>query len=664
MKFIILVSLFLTFSFAKKDFYYSFIDQSGNQISQKQKQKIVDGFDAILNIRMLAKEGKIQESYAEIKALRKLNKINVLKSDIVLLYAELSLKSKTKRLVLDGAKVLEDAINSSLIHENELAKAYLLLIELKLYSNKIMDAKYFAKIVIEHFDNKQTKAYGKIYLAKIYKHSKEYKKSVKILYEILTKTENVLIATIVADELFDVYVLSEQSDKAYDLISKVLIKNIEYYSNDSYVAIEKVNKLIKANMPEFAVEILQELLLRADKPEIIEDFKFKLANTYMLMYDRTNYYLFKANELYKDILKDFPNGIYAKKAKIYVDEILMREGKISLTVMAKKYEHSESMQQKILLQELLNLKRDKKYEYILRIKKIYSKISNTIVNRFAYDNIDLIFDDVNILMIKEYLDQNKCFKLNDVLKTSRKETLIKLIKDEDTTYKFFECLIEVPNERAFNLVKNTFLRSRDAQIYLYLERMAYSLSLLDEALEFSSKVDMVNDKKILSKEFIQRFLIINEKSSSLLLEKFFAYATYNKKFIKDNEDNPIIIDFYYQYFLYLSSMNKIDEANIYLNKLYLKQNELNAHIYSPFVENELANIEKKKNNKEKAIYYLLEAVKNTRRMKANDLVKVNYDLMKLYEKVGNEDQESEYLEKCKNVKDTKDSLYKKMCDEL
>ncbi|NQY54126.1 MAG: hypothetical protein HRT42_11210 [Campylobacteraceae bacterium] len=51
-------------------------------------------------------------------------------------------------------------------------------------------------------------------------------------------------------------------------------------------------------------------------------------------------------------------------------------------------------------------------------------------------------------------------------------------------------------------------------------------------------------------------------------------------------------------------------------------------------------------------------------MKANDLVKVNYDLMKLYEKVGNEDQESEYLEKCKNVKDTKDSLYKKMCDEL
>ena len=111
-------------------------------------------------------------------------------------------------------------------------------------------------------------------------------------------------------------------------------------------------------------------------------------------------------------------------------------------------------------------------------------------------------------------------------------------------------------------------------------------------------------------------------------------------------------------------MNKIDEANIYLNKLYLKQNKLNAHIYSPFVENELANIEKKKNNKEKAIYYLLEAVKNTRRMKANDLVKVNYDLMKLYEKVGNEDQESEYLEKCKNVKDTKDSLYKKMCDEL
>ena len=664
MKFILLILLINTFIFAKKDFYYSFIDQSGNQISQRQKQKIVDGFDAILNIRQIAKNGNISQAYAEIKALMQLNKINVLNSDIIILYAELSLKRKAKRYIFDGAKILEEAINSSSIHENDLARAYMLLVELKLQSNKVPDAKYFAKIIINNFDNEKTKAYGKIYLSKVYKHTRSYKKSIRILYEILTQTNDVLVATIVADELFDVYVLSGQKDRAYDLISKVLIKNIDYYSDDSFLAIEKVNKLIKADMPEFAIEILQELLIRAKKPEVIEDFKYKLANTYMLMYDRTNYYLFKAGELYKDILNDFPNGIYVQKSKIYIDEILMREGKISAAVMAKKYVKSVSMTQKILLQELLDLKKDEKFEYILRIKKIYRKISNTIAKRFGYESIDVIFDEIHILMIKKYLEKNKCFALNKVLKSTRKETLTKLIKDEETKYDFFECLIEVPDERAFKLVKDTFLRSRDANIYLYIQRMAYSLGLLDEALEFSTKVDMVNDEKVLSKEFLYRFLIINDKNNSLLMEKFFSYATYNKNYIKENNDNPVIIDFYYQYFLYLSKENKITEANKYLNLLYLKQNEVKAHIYSPFVEIELSRLEKVKNDNKKAVDYLLESLNNTRNMKANDLVKVNYDLMKLYEILGNVSQSDDFLQRCKTVKGTKDSLYKKMCDEL
>ncbi len=664
MRLFLLSICLLSTLFAKKDFYYSFIDQSGNQISQRQKQKIVDGFDAILNIREIAKDGKIDEAYGEIKALMALNKINVLKSDIIMLYAELSLKKKTKRHVFDGAKILEKAINSSDIHEDDLSKAYMLLVELKLDSNKIKDAKYFAKIIIDNFDNEKTKSYGKIYLSKVYKHTKQYKKSIRILYEILTQTKDVLVATIVADELFDIYVLSGQKDKAYDLISKVLIKNIDYYSQDSYLAIEKVNKLVRVNMPEFAVEILQELLLRAKKPEVIEDFKYKLANTYMLMYDRTNYYLFKANELYKDILNEFPNGIYTRKSKIFIDEILMREGKISPAIMAKKYEKSESMRQKILLQELLNLKKEEKFEYILRIRKIYRTISDSIAKRFGYETMDVIFDEVHHLMIKQYLEKNRCMSLNKVLQTTRKETLIKLIKNDEIKYKFFECLIEVPYERAFKLVKETFLRSRDANIYLYLERMSHSLGLLDEALDFSAKVDMVNDEKVLSEEFLHRFVIINEKNNDLLLDKFFLYAKYNEQYIKNNENNPVIIDFYYQYFLYLSQRDKTDESLDYLKKLYFKQNEVKAYVYSPFVEMELSRNERKKNNKEEAIRYLKEALKNTSRIKNNDLVQIYYDLMKLYESLKNENQEEEFLLKCKSVKDTKDSFYKKMCDEL
>ena len=74
-------------------------------------------------------------------------------------------------------------------------------------------------------------------------------------------------------------------------------------------------------MPEYASENLKELLKRSTKEDVIEDFKFKLANTYMIMYDRTNYYLEKAKELYKDIINDYPQGMHAKDSKIYIDEI-------------------------------------------------------------------------------------------------------------------------------------------------------------------------------------------------------------------------------------------------------------------------------------------------------------------------------------------------------
>lgn len=112
-------------------------------------------------------------------------------------------------------------------------------------------------------------------------------------------------------------------------------------------------------MPEFAVEILKELLKRTDKAAAIEDFKFKLADTYMSMYDRTDKYLLLAKELYKDIINDYPNGIYFEKSKMFLDEIIMREGKLDPAVLATKYQSSESMQQKVLLQELLNDKAKK-----------------------------------------------------------------------------------------------------------------------------------------------------------------------------------------------------------------------------------------------------------------------------------------------------------------
>lgn len=664
MRYLLILIFVFSFSAAQKDFYYGFINSSGAQISQKRLQEISEGFDIIKHARKLSKEGKVNEAYTQINNFKAQNQIKVLDSDIMILYAELALKKGSKRIILEASVDLENAINNSKIVEEDLARAYMILVELKLTVNKSKDAKYFANIIIKNFDNPITKAYGKIFLAKVYRHQAEYKKAIRVLYEVLTKTTDVLVATIVADELFDVYILDNQREKANELIKKVLKRNMDYYADDSFLALKKVNRLIKADMPKFAVEILKELLGRTKKKSSIEDFKYKLANTYMGMYDGTDKYLTMAKELYKDIIGDFPKGIYHKKSKMYLDEILMREGKIKPSTLSAKYKSSESMQQKILLQELLNAKKAKKFSVILKSKRIYRGISSSITKRFGYDSLYEIFDEVHIDMINQYLDEGKCFLLNKALDNSRHETLVKLIRDEKTKDNFFECVIEVPNEKIYTLTKETFNKSRDAKLYLYLERLAYALGFYNEAEGFSAKVEMVDDQKILSEEFLYRYLVLRAKEDSILLDKYFNYAFNNKQFIEDNKENPVIVDFYYQYYLYLVKIEEFDEANDILRKLYAKQNELNAHVYSPFVELELGKLEKTQNNNQKAINLLLDALNYTRRIKPNELVQVYYEITKLYESFGNQLKKEEFLNKCKDVENTKDSLYKRMCSEM
>ena len=654
----------LNLSYANKDFYYSFIDASGKQITEEKKQQINDGFDILQNARILAKDGKIDDAYVQVKNFKEKNKLNILVSDTTLLYAELALKKQTKRILIDASAELEIAINSSKINQYDLAKAYMLLVELKLEINKIEEAKYFAQIIIDNFDDELTKTYGKVSLAKIYKYQKDYTKATKYLYEILSTTKDKIVATVVADELFDVYILDGKNDKANELIRQVLRTNIEFYTNDSYLANKKINKLIKAGMPDHAVEILKELLKKTTKEDVIEDFKFKLANTYMLMFDNTNYYLELAKDLYKDILNDYPIGIYSKSARMYMDEILMRQGFLSPTSISSKYPDDEAMQQKALLQELINYKNEKKYELILKTEKVYNKISNEIVKRFGYKDISEIYDEVNIELIKEYLARGKCSEINNILQTSRNETLLKLIEDDSVKYIFFECLVELPYEKAYLQIKDTFSKTRDANIYLYLEKMAYNLGLVDEAFDFSAKVEMIDDKKVLANEFLFRYQMLKQKEDALAMEKFFLYANTNPNFIKANENNPMIIDFYHDYYLDLLKNNNTSLANEILNKLYNKQKDVKAYVYSPFVETELARIAKELNNNQKSVDLLLESLQHTRKLEPNDQVKIYYDILNLYDSLGNKNKKTEYILKCKEVKDSVDSLYKKMCDEM
>ena len=658
--------------YGKKDFYYSFVGDDLSQISQLKKDKIQDGMARIQEIKRFMSEGQIEQALKQVELFRNSNKIDMLKSELILLNCEILYKLQTKKRALEANLILEKAINNSQISQANLLDAYKLLVLIKIKINKIKEGKYYAKKIEENFDDPVSKVYGKIATAQIFTKTRSYRKAIKILKKELINTTSLDVATIVADELYDAYILNKQKDKAYELVEKVLKKNIDYYANDSYKALKKVKKLIKSDMPKLAIQIIKRLLDNATQSDSIDNFKFILANTYMDLAGYEPEYMPKAKKIFEELIQVKKENKFFKRSKMYLDEIIMREGKFDPQMIAAKYSGVESMQYKALMQELLNSIKDEKYEQIIRMKKIYSSIYEPIVNRFGYDSISQVYTIVNSKIIKYYLQTNQCQQLNNVLKSVSDESLLLLIEDKNATKNLFNCMIELPENRTYTIAKNVYSKAKNGDVYLYLEEIALLLNKDKDAFALSQKLDMIGDPALLSKEFLFRFLIYGKKNSEYSMEKFFEYARKNQEFIYNNQDNPVIIDFYYQYYLYLSKQQEEEDAFNILNKLYDKQKEMNARVYSPFVEMELARFAKLDDKYDLALKYLKDGLKLkrirdgksvNRDIKKDDLAHIYYEMAKIYEYKNKKNKYKNMIKRCKNLKDT-NSFYKKMCDKL
>jgi len=663
LKKILLICLILVINLSSKDFYYSFIKSDKSQISEYDKKNILSGNYKLQTIKRLIREGQLEDAYKRILKFREKNKIKLLDSTAILIYSDILYKKGGTTNGRKAVTLLEQSINNSTLHRGDLLEAYKLLVLLNLKINKPKDAVYYAKSIGETFDDPMSKAFSKIALAQIDIYQRRYKKAIRVLYKILVQTRDIKVATVVADELYDVYILDKQDKKAYNLVQKVLSKNIQYYANDSYLALKKVDKLIKANMPEFAIKILKMLLDKAIEPKSIDRFKFKLANTYMRIAGKNTKYMLKAKELYKDLLARKKKIIYYKEVRMALDEILMREGKLIPSKVAEKYYNSESMSQKTLLQELLNYVKEKKYGYIQKIKKVYKGISNTTAQRFGYKNITKIFDEINAQMIKFYLNNNKCIELSEVLYLVSDGSIKDLIKNKRSRDKFFDCLSEVPDARSYKIVKQALEKTKDSNVYFSLEKIALLLNKVDDAYEYVQKIDMLNDDKIKQKEFLYRFMVYGKLNSTLSIKQFFRYTNKHPDYIEINDNNPMIIDFYYQYYLFLQENKKDIKALEILHKLYNKQKSMKAYVYSPFVELELSKEAKLDDNYTKALIYLKSALENMRKISPNDYTNIYYEMAKLYEKLDKKERYKDIIFKCKNIKGAT-NMYKKMCDKL
>lgn len=663
MKYLLFFILLCSTLYGKKDFYYSFIDSKKDQIEQGQKNKIILGNDKLKAIDKLVKEGKIDDALEIMVAFRESNRIDILKSTIELLYSEILYKTGTKKNLMEGAKVLERAINTSVINEGDLLEANVLLVKLLVHINKVQEAKYYAESIKNIFKDPFSLAYGKISEAYIDTQGKQYSKAISTLYNILLQTDNLKIATVVADELYDVYILNGQKDKAYELASKVLQRNIDYYANDSYLALIKVDKLLKADMPFLAIKILNALLEKSTDKDSITDFKFRLANTYMSINTTSLEYIGKAKEYYKDLIGDSNDNKYKKESKVLLDEILLREGQITPSIIIAKYKGNEGMQDKAMLQELLNFATKNDYETITKYKKVYKTIKISTANRFGYKDIKSIFAMIDTQMIKYYLDNNKCKEINELFKVLDAFSIKKIINESNQSIGVLNCMLEDPNKDTFNPVNDTLKETKDGMAYILLERIAYMLGDYNKALEISQKIDMLNDDNIKSIEFLDRFLLYGAMNNSFSMDKFFSYAKDHPKYIEQNKENPPIIDFYYHYYLYLLKDNKENEAKKILKKLYTTQKEMKVFVYSPYVELQMAMEAKLNDNYNGALKLLDEGLKNPRRVKPNDLVQLYYQKAQLYKIKKQVNLYQDMIDKCKSV-DKADNLYKDMCNKL
>ena len=96
-----------------------------------------------------------------------------------------------------------------------------------------------------------------------------------------------------------------------------------------------------------------------------------------------------------------------------------------------------------------------------------------------------------------------------------------------------------------------------------MEKIALLLDKANDVYEFTQKIDMLNYEKINEEEFLYSFLVYGKLNNQTSMEQFFRYTMKHPTYIDKNENNPLIIDFYYQYYLYLQKQNEIKKLQIY-----------------------------------------------------------------------------------------------------
>jgi predicted negative regulator of RcsB-dependent stress response len=654
---IFLIVVFFSLLCAKESYHFGLINDEGTQIRDKQKEDIINTELSLKKINLLLKDGHITDAHKMMLKFKQKKYPAMFRSYATLLECEILLNRPGKRFAYQAGDILEDAIKKSLINENDLPNAYLLLVNIKLSLNKTKEANYFAAKLMQTYENHpRLFAYGEIARARILMHQSKYKASERVLSRILTKTKDKFVAIKASNLLFSVYILQKQDDKAYNLIQQVLEQDLSYYEEHRAEALELSHRLTKVGMTDLSIKVLQRLVELATLPTSIEQYKFELADTYLAHGD-----LRQAKDLFTDITYKYPQTQYLEKIKIALDEILLREGKLDIEILKRKYRNSTSMKQKIMLKELLNLIRDERFEEIDERKSYFNQINPSIVKRFGYKNLDQIYAMAQKLTLKKYLKEEECAKVKTVLQSASPLIFDVLVDDNVTRPQLFSCLIEEPFEEGYEKVVYLYKDTKDARIIHQLEKIAYSIKNYEDAYKFSRQIEFLNDILVMQEELFDKFLIYRSFRSPAIKDEFYRYVELHPVIIEANLQEPMIVDIFYNYAMYLKMKKRDKKIYRSLLNLYHAQMSLNIRVYSPFVEIELAKYHMKNLEFDKAQKVLYEAL-DVKHIRPKDTDRVYYELSKLFKQTGEYKKYNFALDKCQNSTD--DNMWNKLCKKM
>jgi len=281
-------------------------------------------------------------------------------------------------------------------------------------------------------------------------------------------------------------------------INKDYTASIDFYdkaisigaTDKDYAMYQKAMSLGVLSKYNEKISILQELISKMQKSSYLDDSRFELANTYLLINDQN-----KALQYFKDIIDNYPKSAYVKEACLKAGLIYynLKSDEASLTILKKVVsDYPATPESKVALITIRNIYVDqnKPQEYFAYVKNIpFTNVSNEEQDSITYiaaENTYIHGDCDNATPgFTQYLEKfpNGFFTIN--ANFYRAECLFKASKPEDALINY-SYVISQPRSR---FTENALLKA--AQITFMLKDYTNSVKyyrMLEESAEYKNNI--------------------------------------------------------------------------------------------------------------------------------------------------------------------------------